>query len=338
MIRYYLVNPEALSSQEFYVRVLVPSFGLDKGRLVFASATDKKEWYEKVMKSAQHLKSAEQHRFSLFLETFINNSLIVSNSTSNGWDDEVRVYAKRVDAIISFDADRKKYAQVCPSDKFIAMEEIPPSEFNKVWQVPAPHFFPAESSEFAKILEPIFRRSTGDTLFIIDPYFDIVKDWASFEDILITAKMNMHLLKRVEIHQTYGEKKLSEYEQIWGKQLKNKKIIEGLDITCCYWHKSISHQRYVLTKNGGVQFDAGIVIRPGEQTSASFLSSGVTKNIINYYKPKSLQIHANNNQNNIVAGRQPEGATINDVIKIIHYGNLPERFQNVAPNKIHRIQ
>lgn len=338
MIRYYLVNPDALSSQEFYVRVLVPSFGLDKGRLVFASATDKKEWYEKVMKSAQHLKSAEQHRFSLFLETFINNALIVFNSTSNRWEDEVKIYEKRVDAIISFDADREKYTHVFPSDKFIAIEEIPPSEFNKVWQVPAPHFFSAEASEFAKILEPIFRRSTGDTLFIIDPYFDIVKDWASFEDILTTAKMNMHLLKRVEIHQTYDAKKDVPYERTWGRQFRNTGILNGISITCCYWRHGINHQRYVLTKHGGVQFDAGIVIRPGEQTSASFVSSRVTKDIIDYYKPKLLQIHANNNQNNTVAGRQPEGTTISDIIKIIFHGNLPERFQNVDSDKLHSIQ
>lgn len=343
MIRYYLVNQEAVASNSSYIRLLELAFGIEKGRLIVVS--DKNEWAKQVLTLAQrHLKTIEANQFESRLRTLVGNSIVMyedhgisDTSKIHNWDAQAKIFAGIVNAIISTDNDKIKNQY--PS-KFIAIEDLPPKH-TTVWDVEIPHYFPAQPEHFASLLEPIFRASTGECLYIIDPYFNVYHHSQSLDGILETAVGKMKNLRRVEIHIGNAANPTIEYiKDGWIRHLNQLRGIfrEMQSLVCCCWEPEVNHQRYVITKHGGLQFDAGIIPRQNQQTSAIPLRQESANQIIAYYNPNYNYNNPHHNNNNIVGGRLNRPTKSDDIVGIVHYGDLPQHFRTVTSDKLHRIQ
>jgi len=336
MIRYYLVNGKAVGSHKAYIQLLELAFGIQNGRLI--AVPNKDQWTREVLQGAEKVfKTLELLEFSKRLKEFVNNSVIRYDGIPDGpWPYHIEQFENLISAIISSTNDDIQQQYV---DKFIPIESLPPRDNRQAWDVTRPAFFLAQPQQFASLLEPIFRASTGECLYIIDPYFDIHQHSQSLEAILRTAVGKMNQLKRVEFHIGNAKKPAINYiRDGWIKHLnKLRNIFRNMQsLVCCCWEPEVNHQRYVITRHGGFQFDAGIMPRHNEKTSAISLSNESADQIIAYYNPKYN--YNKPHHNNVVGGRLNRPTTSDDIIGIVHYGDLPQHFENVAPNKIHRIQ
>lgn len=375
MIRYYLVNPKAVSAVT--IRQLPGHFGISSKRLI--AVPKREQWFKEILKYAEkNLKPYELTEFIERLNKLVNDSLVeyaLQIPEPSTWTNQANTFAEIVQAVISF-RDDEVTRFLSQQDKFIAIEDFPPISHNS-WNAPLPTYYPTKPEQFASLLEPFFRISTGDNLYIIDPHFDVANKrfidrgqnsyyepyWESLKSILQSASRYMKLLKRVEVHigaplphldlnnttaeqrremlRIATQQRISEIRNGWeAKKQLIREINPNLEFICCHWNHNVLHERYVLTKHGGLEFGAGLMYRRDnneipQNASVNARDREEAGDIIAYYYPREYNIEDVVND----AGRLPKGTTVRDLRDIIVCGSLPPVYQGaIRQNKVFYLQ